>query len=391
LLKRSVILILISAFIIFLAAWMVFAFMPQYLILLGTPSPIVQIIMTTFLTTFFIFPYVLGKYSDKIQNRKDFIIIGTAGMILTPFLLLLTTNLILITIILFFFGMFASTTSIIFTLYSELVQNNSKWISYYNAITALGWFAGVQIAGVFIEIYGINIAFLLSLIGMLIGMIFVIFIKEDRQIILNSVKENRIVDGINSQNDEILVSKSIYYSVFFINFGIQPILVVIVVIMGFHLSSNIEIGFLLGFNPLLQFFLMILLGRLVTEKNLKSFMVSGYVLSIFVIFGFLLSTNFFGFLLSQILVAFTFSVYWMTTLTYISKNSTPKNKGLYIGYANTSQVAGNAMGGLFLSLVLTIANSDYYIAMYFMIAFPIIATIIILVNRGKLFSIPKRL
>lgn len=391
LLKRSVILILISAFIIFLAAWMVMAFLPQYLQVLGTPGPIIQIIITIFLSTLFIFPYILGKYSDKIQNRKYFIIIGTAGMILTPFLLLFTTNLILITIILFFFGMFASTSSIIFTLYSELVQNNSKWISYYNALTALGWFVGAQIAGVFIEIYGFNLVFLLSLIGMVIGMIFVVFIKEDRQIIVNSAKENRIIDVNNSQNDELLVSKSIYYGVFFRSFGIQPILAVLVVIMGFHLNSDIEMGFLLGLNPLLQFFLMILLGRLITDKNFKLFMFSGYLLSILVILGFLLAADFWGFLLSQFLVAFSFSVYWMTTLTYISKNTTPQNKGLYIGYVNTSAFAGNAIGGLFLGLLLIFVNSDYYIAMYFMIGFPIIASILILLGRKKLFTIPKRI
>ena len=373
---------------------MIVAFIPQYLIFLGTSGPILQLIMTIFLSALFIFPYLLGKYSDKIQNRLYFIIIGTVGMIFTPFLLLFTTNLILITIILFIFGFFASSYSIFFTLYSELVQNNSKWISYYNAMTALGWFIGVQIAGIFIEIYGITIVFLLSFIGLLISMIFVVFIREDRQVILNYAKENKKINANISQNNfenEISISKSIYYGAFFRSFGIQPIMAVLVVIMGIHLSSGTEIGFLIGLNPLLQFFLMILLGMLVNDKNHKFFMILGYNLSILVIFGVLLAADFWSFLLSQILVSFSFSIFWMTTITYISKNSTPRNKGLYIGYANTSMFAGNAMGGLFLGLLLTFVNSDYYIAMYFMIVFPIIATIIILLGREKLFSIPKRI
>ncbi|MHA2086870.1 MAG: MFS transporter [Promethearchaeota archaeon] len=388
LLKRSVILLLISAFIIFLAAWMIMAFLPQYLQVLGAPGPILQIIITIFLSTLFIFPYFLGKYSDKIQNRKYFVLIGTAGMILIPFLLLFTINLILITIILFIFGVFASTSSLLFTLYSELVQNNSKWISYYNAITALGWFVGAQIAGLFIENYGFNFVFIISLIGMVIGAIFLVFINEDRQIILNSAKT---IDLNDSQNIEFSISKSIYYGVFFRSFGIQPIMAILVVIMGFHLANDTEIGFLIGLNPLLQFFLMLLLGRLVIEKNFKFLILSGYGLSIFVIFGFLLAADFWGFLLSQFIVAFSFSIYWMTTITYISKNTTPKNKGVYIGYANTSAFAGNAIGGLFLSLLLTLVNSDYSIAMYFMVIFPIIAIIIILISRRKLFSIPERL
>lgn len=106
--KRSVILILISIFIIFFAAMIIVAFIPEYLISLGTPKPVLQLIITIFLSTLSIFPHFLGKYSDKIQNRHYFIIIGTAGMIVTPFLLVFTENLILITIILIFFGIFAS-------------------------------------------------------------------------------------------------------------------------------------------------------------------------------------------------------------------------------------------------------------------------------------------
>ncbi|MHA2281276.1 MAG: MFS transporter [Promethearchaeota archaeon] len=394
LLKKSVILILISAFMIFFAAMMVVAFLPQYLISLGTPKPLLQIIITIFLSTLFIFPYFLGKYSDRIQNRLYFMIIGTAGMIFTPFLLLFTANLILITIILFLFGFFASFSTIFFTLYSELVQNKSNWISYYNAITALGWFIGVQIAGIFIEIYGISIVFIISCIGMLIAIIFLVFVKEDRQLILDSVKKNNPIISNNSPNDvndEILITKTIYYGSFFRSFGIQPILAVLVVIMGFHLSNNTEIGFLIGLNPLLQFFFMIILGILITEKNYKFLMLIGYSLSILVILGVRIAANFWGFLLSQILVSLSYSIYWMTTLTYISKRTTPKNKGLYIGYANTSSFAGNTIGGLFFGLILTLLNSDYYIAMYFMILFPIIATIIVLLGRKKLFSIPERI
>ncbi|MFW9822288.1 MAG: MFS transporter, partial [Candidatus Thorarchaeota archaeon] len=328
---------------------MIIAFMPQYMLSLGTPRPILQIISTIFLTTLFIFPYIFGKYSDKIQNRRYFIIIGTAGMILTPFLLLFTTDLILITLIYFILGVFASASSIFFTLYTELVQNNSKWISYYNALTALGWFAGVQIAGLFIEFYrSITSVFYLSFFSLLISMVFIILIKEDRQIILKAATEHIKVDIKNSESnhdDEILVSKSIYFGIFFRSMGIQPILVILVVIMGFHLSSNAEIGFLIGLNPLLQFFLMVFLGMLFTSKNEKFFMLFGYGLSILVIFGFLLAKNFWSFLLSQFLVALSYSIYWMATITYISKNSTPKNKGKYIGVASTCGFAGNALGG----------------------------------------------
>ena len=382
--KRSVILILISIFIIFFAAMIIVAFIPEYLISLGTHKHVLQLIITIFLSTLSIFPHFLGKYSDKIQNRHYFIIIGTAGMIVTPFLLVFTENLILITIILIFFGIFASSSSIFFTLYTELVQNDSKWISYYNALSALGWYLGVQIGGIFIDVYDISNVFLLSFIVFLGSIVFVIFIKEDRELILKHNKEinNQGFDSPleNNPEEKTLISRSIYLGIFFRCFGLAPILTIIVVLMGIHLTSSTEVGFLIGLNPLLQFFLMILLGKILNDKNNRFFMLLGYGLGVFVIFGYIFSSNFWSFFITQFLLSFSYSVYWMTTLIYISKKSTPQNKGRYIGYANTSAFAGNAVGGLFFTLLLTIFNSDYYVAMYFMISFPVIALIIIFIQ-----------
>ena len=67
----------------------------------------------------------------------------------------------------------------------------------------------------------------------------------------------------------------------------------------------------------------------------------------------------------------------MGSLTYIAQNSTPKNKGRYMGHANTSAFAGDSLGGLFFSLLLFIFYSDYLISMYFMIIFQVISLVIV--------------
>ena len=76
-------------------------------------------------------------------------------------------------------------------------------------------------------------------------------------------------------------------------------------------------------------------------------------------------------------MALSYSLLWMGSLTYIAQNSTPKNKGKYIGYATMSSFAGDSIGGLFYSLMLAIFYSDYFIVMYFMIIFPVISSLII--------------
>ncbi|MFX1453135.1 MAG: MFS transporter, partial [Promethearchaeota archaeon] len=118
-------------------------------------------------------------------------------------------------------------------------------------------------------------------------------------------------------------------------------------------------------------------GKIITTKNIKSFMLIGYFLSSISIYGYIISSNFWSYLFFQLLISFSYSMHWGATITYIAQKTTPKNKGKYMGYANSSVFSGSFMGGLLFSLLLSLFNSDYYIVMYFMIIFPAISTIII--------------
>jgi MFS family permease len=302
-------------------------------------------------------------------------------MIASLFLLLFTNNLILINILLFAFGFFASTFITLFTLYIEIVQNNPKKIAIYNACMAAGWFLGVQTGGILIDIYGIRHIFVFSLVPFVLSIFPVIFIKEDRKLILEQTKKlsesNQSFEILNKFEDERASFRTILSSLFFRSFGLRPLLGSIIIIMGFHLTSDIEKGFLIGINPLFQFFLMLLIGKIISKKNLKIIVLLGYILSIFVILGYIYSIDFWGFLIFQLLMSLSYSLLWMGSITYIAQNSTHKNKGRYIGHANTSAFAGDSLGGLFYSLMLLVFLNDYYISMYFMIIFPVISLIII--------------
>jgi len=347
---------------------------------LGTDKPLMQLIITIFPLTAFVFPPLYGYFSDKIQNRFVFIIFGTIGINFAFLFLFLTQDLILIVILLFFFGFFMASSNLFITLFAELVEDDKKLISYFNAIVVAGWFVGAQSGGIFIDIYKIENIFLFIFILSLPTIIFVVLIRENRSLILERYKsrgDKNLNDLIlNSSKEESPISQSIYYGLFFRNFSIKPIMPILAIIMGFHLGSDTEIGFLIGINFLLQFFQMLLVGQVITIKNIKSFMILGYSLSAVSIFGYIISSNFWSFLFFQVLVSFSYSMHWAATTIYIAQNTTPKNKGRYMGYANTSVFSGSFIGGLLFSLLLVV-NSDYYIAMYFLIIFPAISSIII--------------
>jgi MFS family permease len=200
--------------------------------------------------------------------------------------------------------------------------------------------------------------------------------------------ENNTNENLTNDNRLKRISISVYFGLFFRNASIKPILAVLSIIMSFHIPSDTMVGFLIGINFLIQVALMILIGHYISEKNEKLILVIGYLCSSIAIIGYIISTNFIGFLISQIFIAFSFSMYWSATVVYIAQNSTPKNKGRYMGYANSSTFSGGFLGGLLFSYLLMVFNSNYYNAMYFMIIFPILSSLSILL-KFKRRSKPK--
>ena len=378
--KRTVISILISTIFFNTVGMAIYTYIPPYLEKLETERFVIQLITSIFPLTATIFPSLLGKKSDMIQNRSIFFIIGTFGISITLLLLLFTRELIWIILLLFMYGFFNACFGLIFILYQEVVENNPKFISYYNAMIVLGWFFGALLGGIFIGYYGIlNIIFFLLIIST-INIFLLIFIKEDRNSILehyevrigSNQKENNDIEEGKSKP----ISRSIYYALFLRNFGVRPVMAILAILMIPLLGNATQIGFLIGFNPLLQFFLMILIGKLIKDKNQKIIMIIGYLLSAITLFGYIVSFDFNGFLFYQILASFSYAMFWNATQIYIAQRTTPKNKGKYVGYANSSFFLGSFIGGLFYSSLLLI-NSNYYMAMWFMIIFPALSALII--------------
>jgi MFS family permease len=354
-------------------------YLPKYLSYLGVERPLIQLIITIFPLTLFVFPPIIGKFSDKIQNRFIFIVIGAFGVVLSFVLFLFTQDLYLMIILSFLYGFFGATFRIIFTLYAELVDNDTRYLSYYNSISTCGWFLGSQLGGIFIDIYGIQFIFIFLIIFSGINLCSVFFIKENRTIILNHY-ENSVNENSNETNGVKRISMSIYFGLFFRNASIKPILAVLSLIMGFHIASDTLVGFLIGVNFLIQVALMILIGHFISEKNEKLVLIIGYFFSSIAIIGYIISTDFLGFLISQVFIAFSYSMFWTASVVYIAQNSTPKNKGRYMGYANTSNFSGGFIGGLLFSYLLLIFDSNYYSAMIFMIIFPMLSSLSILLK-----------
>jgi len=382
--KKSIGLILASVLIANTTGMGVFAYAPRYLLNLGVNVIVIQLILTFFILTSVVFPPLIGKLSDKIQHRSMLFKFGAVGVSIIFFIFTTVFNLVLIIILMVLYGFFGTFARLKFVLFAELVENDHRYIAYYAAITALGWFLGAFSTGIFVDIFGIDQYFLFLLMISLLNLVIIMFIKENRGLILERHEKEKVenIDDVllNNQNEMNQISRSIYPSLFFRNFGVRPILVILAILMFLHLSSDTEIGFLIGINFLIQFFLNIILGHIITEKNLKWIMIIGYILSAITVFCWIFATDFWSFLLCQILISLSFAMFMTATQIYVTKHTTPHNKGKYVGYMNTGSQLGSFSGGLMFSLLLVLYFGNYYPAMYFMIIFPAISALIILIK-----------
>ncbi len=326
-------------------------------------------------------PQILGNFSDKIQNRYLFIALGAFGLSLMYLSLPFSKNLVLITIFLIIYSIFSVSYRLNFTLYQELTKNSPKFVTYYNAISVFGWFLGSQLGGIFIDMYGISQIFIFLFIISLFNILVILFIRENREEIIehyNNEENGKLkLNKLNLDEEKPLISKSIYIALFSRHFGVRPIITILAVLMALHLSSNTQIGFLLGFNPLIQFFIMLLTGKLISKKNEKYILMLGFFLSSGAILGYMLANDILGFLIAQIMVSASYALFWNATQIYIAQKTNPSNKGKYLGYANSSFFSGGFIGGIFFSLLLSY-NSDYYAFMWIMLIFPLISTLVII-------------
>lgn len=383
---RNRILILVSNFFMGTGGLAFYTYYPRYLEVIGTSSSLITYIVSMVALAAFIFPPLIGKYSDKLQKRKVFITVGSFASVIMYYLgFLVSIEFVWLAFILIFVnGFFGSSYSMLYPLYSESCADDPKWISYYNAVTALSWSSGAFLSGFLMEFFGIEGIFYLVLITVLLSAIPSLFIVENREDILALNLDSKQDAKKVSDTDEKFDNKTLnllllplFIALLFRNFGIRPILGLAAIFFSFTLNSEAEIGILIGINPLIQAVLTLIIGRIINKKNIKVFMVIGFATSSLAMLGYYVSTDFWGLLISQIMVCISFSFFWNASIIYISQLTTPENKANYVGRAWSFFYLGVFLGNWFMGGLLTV-NNNYYFTLLIMMVFPLISVLFIL-------------
>lgn len=224
----------------------------------------------------------LGIYSDTINKRKIFVIIGLFVSVISSFVSFLFPSVLSLLLTRVLAGVSASTWVLFTILFSSYFKEDesSKAIGIINSCNALGQLIGMLIGGFISMYFGTRYLFLLGGIGATLGL-FLSFFTEEKAIKRNPLKFSELLkiplEG-NLLKISILGIMSQFIS-FGTTFGFVPI-------VAKNLGANaLNLSALSIINVVSGIFVPTLIGyALVKYKKENTFMVIGFIISAVVCF-----------------------------------------------------------------------------------------------------------
>lgn len=302
-------------------------FIPIFAKELGAKDFEVGLIGTFYgLATFASF-YIFGRLSD-IYGRKKFLIFGFLASIIsfplqaipqTPFQLLLVRVLVG-----FCIGVFPA------ALVAYIYDTNKK-IGKFTAFGSLGWAVGNLLAGI-LAIYW-KIFFLGSFLFFL-ALLLVLKMEIPKISLSVPLFPLKIIKN----------SFPVYLSFFLRHSGAHMIWIIFPLYLASFGISKLWIGILYFTNSFSQFLIMPLLERF-KSKNL---VILGLLISAITFYSFSLASNQFEFLLTQIILAFSWSCFYLGSLKSVLERNIERATavGLLKSTSSLAEILGPLLGGI---------------------------------------------
>ena len=157
-------------------------YMTPYVALLGASNLLIGIMVGSFGLSQILVRIPLGIISDKMNNRKLFIIAGCAVGAVSAIGLWISTDIFIIILMRFLTGVSASTWVCFTVLYASYFPpgESVKVLGILTGYNYVGQTAGYIVAAVIATRFGMTSTFIISLAGFFIAMIMSFFVKETK-------------------------------------------------------------------------------------------------------------------------------------------------------------------------------------------------------------------
>ncbi|HHV97635.1 MAG TPA: MFS transporter [Clostridiaceae bacterium] len=165
----------------------------------------IGIILSSYGLAQVIFRIPIGIFSDKLKDRKSFVIAGIIFSVISALGLLLFKHPVLIYISRLLAGVAASSWVVFSVLYSSYYKqgDSSKAISRIFIFQNAGNMAAMFIGGVIAESFGWEASFVAAGIAALIALLMAVFVKDDSKELTNTKLPEKKDESINSNYEAI--------------------------------------------------------------------------------------------------------------------------------------------------------------------------------------------
>ncbi|MHA1300680.1 MAG: MFS transporter [Candidatus Helarchaeota archaeon] len=329
-------------------------------------DPILPTIMMAFYFAFSAtFGMVFGKLSDKLKKRNIFNIIGTFSAAGLNFLYIFASDpfslILLHTLIGIIFSASVPTSQALFTEMEPEIEHG-KLMSYYNAISSVGWAIGALIGGIISEMYGEFVFIFCSIVTLAAGFV-VIFVKDvpfeinSQETVVFKLKDK--TRYISAETRRILIILALI--ILFRHLTAQGAIVALLPNWLTRLGANeFECGIILSVNMITQTFIMIPIGKLTDTIGRKKVLGIGVICAGLSAFLYSLASNPWHIAPIQILVALSWCSIIISGTAIVTDITTRENRSTGMAWLNAGLSVGGTIGPLTSGLLLLILSHSLH-------------------------------
>ncbi|MHA2362662.1 MAG: MFS transporter [Candidatus Hodarchaeales archaeon] len=321
-------------------------FIPIFINDMGLGKDSVTIVVAVYSLLVFISTSLAGRGSDRF-GRRIFLQFGLILSCLTFGVQFLANDFYTIFIIRILAGFSAG----IFppALIAYAYEQRSK-MGKFSGIGSLGWAIGNLTAG-FIAMYSTGYVFIMSSIFFFVA--FLVALK------LPKIEEfTKIIKNPNYTPSIVIIRKNspIYVALFFRHSAAHALWTLWpLFLMNELLFNNFQIGVVQATNAITQFIVMFL----ITDKiNADKLFPVGLLFTCSTFITFLLTTNFYLFLLTQVFLGTSWACAYVGAVKYVTENNSTYDRGTASGFLTSTLSVSGLVGPIFVFLFLLLLNED---------------------------------
>lgn len=393
-----------------IAGYAYFAFLPLFLDSKGFSVGEITFIMTWMGVGMAVFSWFFGRISDRTGRRKFFFISALFFQIIVFMLLNLNNHIIYHCILNFIRGsLLGMRMPASNALFADIVEKSNKkkeiignlgttevsgtQLSLLSAVKSTGWAIGVLGSSFVIASFGVESLVLFLIITTTISLIFAFPVRDitkgetiekesDTELIKEELIVQESVKGKSAPKRKRAKVKSLLFiCVFFRQFGLIPILQIIILILEDAEISIGLAGFVIALNPILQIVAMVIMGRLIDNPKIseKLLLAVGFILSALTLFcyaGGSARSNITFFIMGQICLGFGWGCIYTGAVKYIV-NQAPLDRAFYMGIWITDLQIAKIISYQVFAFLWIIVSYSYASVLPFAAIFPLIGLILV--------------